>query len=61
MERNLPKVIEGSPPQGVEVGAYFEVHFKFCMMFLQTHQEALYLKEIFQNVPSKFFDALHYL
>ena len=30
-------------------------------MFLLTHQEALYLKEIFQNVHSKFFDTLDHL
>ena len=31
------------------------------MIFLQTHQEALYIKEIFQNVHFKFLDALDHL
>ena len=30
-------------------------------MFLQTHQEILYLNEIFQNIHSKFLDILDYL
>ena len=31
------------------------------MMFLQTHQEALYFGEIFQNVHFKFLNVLDHL
>ena len=40
MEGTLSKVMEQTPPQGVEVGAYIKLHYQFCMMFLQTNQEA---------------------
>ena len=31
------------------------------MMFLQRHQESLYLKETFKDTHSKFFDTLDHL
>ena len=60
-EGNLSKVIEQAPLQGVEVAAYLKVHYSFSTMFLQTHQEVLYLKEIFQSVHSKFLNTLDHL
>ena len=49
MEGDLSKVIKQKSGQCVEVATYLKVHPQFCMMYLQTHQEDLYLTEIFQS------------
>ena len=54
-------VIDQTSPQGTGVAAYLYVYHQFCMMLLQTDQEALDLKEIFQNIHFKFLDALDHL
>ena len=46
---------------GVRVSDHIKVHHQFHTMFMQTHQEILHLKEIFQNTHSRFLDALDYL
>ena len=53
MEGVLLKVNDQTPPQGTEVAQYFKVHQQNHMMFLQTHQEALHLRESFKvNIPN---------
>ena len=61
IEQNLSTVIDRIPPIGVGVSDHIKVHYKFCTMFMQINQEILYLKEIFQNVHSRFIDALGHL
>ena len=34
-----------------------KINDQFCIMFMQTHQEILYLKEIFHNVHSRLPDT----
>ena len=61
MEQNLPIITYSSPPIGIGVLDHIKVHYQFNTMFMQTHQEILYLKEIFQNIHSRFLDALDHL
>ena len=61
MEQNLSTVIIRTMPISVGVSAHIKVYYQFCSMFMQTHQEMLYLKEIFQNMHSRFADALDHL
>ena len=61
MEQNLSILMDRTLRLGVEVVAHKKVHFLFCAMFLQSHQEILYFEEIFQNVHSKFHGVLHHL
>ena len=58
MEQNLSMVIDGTLPI---VSAHLKAHYQFHTMFIQTHQEMLYLKEVFQNVHLRFLDALDLL
>ena len=61
MEQNLSIIIDKTPSLGAGVSEHIKVHNQFCTVFLQAHQEILYLKEIFQNIHSKFLDALDHL
>ena len=59
MDRNFSTGIVQTSPRNVGVALYIKIQYKLCKIFLQTYQEFLYhLKEIFQNIPSKFVDAL---
>ena len=58
MEQNLSTVIDRALPIGAGVSDHIIVHYQFHTMFMQTHQEILYLKEIFLNMHSRFPDAL---
>ena len=46
MEENLSMFIDRTPPLGVGVSAHVKEHYHSHNMFLQTHQEILYLKDI---------------
>ena len=61
MESDLSKVEDQVPPRNVEVASYLKKYHQCQKMFLQAHQEALYLAEIFQNVHLKFLDLLDHL
>ena len=56
MEQNLSTVIDRTSPTGVGVSAHIKLHDQFHTMFMQTHQEMLYLKEIFHSMDSRFLD-----
>ena len=58
MKGNLFMIIDQTPHLGVGVRAYLKAHYKLHMMFLQTHQEVFYLKEILQNIHSTFLGTL---
>ena len=58
MEHNLSMVINRTPLISVGVSDHIKVHYQSCTMCMQTHQE-IYILEIFQNVLSRFPDALH--
>ena len=58
MEHNLSVVIDRTLPLGAGVSAHVKVHYQFHTMFVQTHQEILHFKEIFQNVHLIFLDTL---
>ena len=55
--QNLSMAMNRMSPLCVGVAAHVKVHYKFCTMFSQSHQEILYLKEIFHNMYSGFLDA----
>ena len=61
MEQNLSTVINITSHTSVGISDHMEVHDQFHTMFLQTHQEIFYLREIFQSVYSRFFDASDHL
>ena len=61
METDLSKVIDQTPPQGVEVAVCLKTTFLFQKMVLQAHQQAVYIPDIFYNVWSKFLDVLDHL
>ena len=61
LKQSLCTVNDRTPPLGVGVSAHIKVHYQFCTMFMKTHQEILYLEEIFQNVHLRFLDALDHL
>ena len=61
MEQNLSMVINRMQSLGVWMSAHVKVQYKFHIMFLQTHQDILYLKQIFQDIKSKYLDALNHL
>ena len=61
MEQNMSTVIYRTLLIGFGVSDHIKVHYQFHTMFMQTHQEILYLKEIFQNVHSRCLDALDHL
>ena len=54
-------VIDRTSSIGVGVSVHTKVHYQFHTMFMQNQQENLYLKKIFQNVHSRFLDALEHL
>ena len=58
MKQYLSMLIDRTLPIHVGVSAPVKVHYQFCIMLIQTHQEIIYLKEIFQNVHSKFLDTI---
>ena len=62
MEQNLPMVTDRTSPTGVGVSDDIKVIYQFHTIFIQTHQEILYtFKEMFQNVHSRFVNALDYV
>ena len=61
MEADLPKVTVWVPSRGAAIPSNLKVHFQFGEMFLQVHQESLYLTVLFQSANFKFLDALDYL
>ena len=60
IEMNISTITGGMPYIGVSISDYKKVYYQFHTMFLQTHQEILYLKEIFQTVHSRFLDTLNH-
>ena len=54
-------VTDRTPCLGVGVPGHVKVHYQFHTMLKQTHQEIIFLKEIFQNVHLRFLDAIDYL
>ena len=61
MEWNLAMVINQTVALGTGMSVHINIHYQFCIMFLQTYQEILCLKEIFQNIYSKVLDILGHL
>ena len=47
MEQSLSMIIDRTPALGVGVSDHIKIHYQFHAMFTWTHQEILYLKEIF--------------
>ena len=58
MEQNFSMVIAQTPPLSISVSAHNKLHYQFHMMFYQTHQEFLYFKKVFQEIHSKFVEAI---
>ena len=50
MEQNFSTVTDSTLPICVGLSDHLKVHYQLCIMFIQTHQKIVYLKEIFQNV-----------
>ena len=61
MEPKMSTILGRMPHIGVCVSDHMKVHYQFHTIFLQTHQEILYLIEIFQSVHSRFLDFLDHL
>ena len=53
--------INRTPLIATGVSDHIKLHYQFCMMFMQTHQELLYHKKIFQNMHSGFLDSLDHV
>ena len=58
MEQSLSMATDRTPPIGVGVSDHLKVYYQFHTILMQTHQEILYLKKIFQNMHLRFLDAL---
>ena len=58
MEQNLSTAIDITLSIHVGMSHHINVHYQFYTILMQTHQENLYLKEIFQNMLSRFLDAM---
>ena len=61
MEENPSIVTDRTLAIGVGVSDHLKVHYQFHTMFMKSHQEILYLKEIFQNVHFRLLDAIDHL
>ena len=61
LEKNISAIIGRMPCIGVGIWDHIKVHYQFHTMSLQSQQEILYPKEIFQSVHSRFLEALDHL
>ena len=58
MKQNVSPVITKTLLIGIGLSDQIKVHYQFHTMFMQTHQEFLYLKTIYPNVHFRFLDAI---
>ena len=57
----MSMVTDRTPTLGVAISDHIKVLYQFCTMFMETHQEILYLEEIFQNMYLIFLNLLEHL
>ena len=51
MEQNLSTDIIRTPPTGVGVSEHIKVHYQFCTLLMQMHQEILWDTRLHNVVP----------